>query len=136
MTGHPLFDRLLRKVGASVDAAPSLEAWRAFGELVARTYREADQDRYTIERAMEVSSQEMQKLYEELRQRTEHEIALLRHSEERHRLLFDSNPLPMWAIDAETLRFVDVNRAGDGRDVWLLARRVPGDARDGRQVAR
>ncbi|HEY1558227.1 MAG TPA: ATP-binding protein [Kofleriaceae bacterium] len=69
----------------------------------------------------------MQKLYEELQQRTKHEIALLRHSEERHRLLFDSNPLPMWAIDAETLRFVDVNRAmietyGYSRDEFLAMR--------------
>ena len=122
--GHPLFDRLLRKVGASLDAVPSFEAWQALGQLVARTYGDADQDRYTIERAMEMSSHEMQKLYEELRQRAEHEIALLRHSEERHRLLFDSNPLPMWAIDAETLRFVDVNHAmietyGYSRDEFL-----------------
>ncbi len=33
----------------------------------------------------------------------------LRESEERYRLLFDSNPLPMWVYDAETLRFIAVN---------------------------
>ena len=111
MTEHPLFDRLLRKVGATRDAAPSLEAWQALAELVARTFGEADQDRYTTERAMDVSSQEMQQLYQELQGRTEHELGVLRHSEQRHRLLFDSNPLPMWVIDAETLRFLDVNLA-------------------------
>ncbi|MEP6862276.1 MAG: ATP-binding protein [Deltaproteobacteria bacterium] len=95
--------------------------------IVARTYWDADQDRYTMERAMDMSSREMQRLYEELRQRTQHEIAVLRHSEERHRLLFDSNPLPMWAVDTETLRFVDVNHAmvatyGYSRDEFLAMR--------------
>jgi two-component system, cell cycle sensor histidine kinase and response regulator CckA len=108
---HPLFDRLLKRVGASVDTAPSPEAWRDMCELVVRTYRDADQDRYTIERAMDVSSQEMQQLYQELQRRAERELAVVRHSEERHRLLFEANPLPMWVIDSETLRFVDVNRA-------------------------
>ena len=134
--GHPLFDRILRKSGATVDAAPSLEAWQTLVELVSRTYRDADQDRYTMERAMEVSSQEMQALYEELRQRTQHEISLLRHSDERHRLLFHSNPLPMWVIDAETLNFVDVNHAmvstyGYSRDEFLAMTadgvKLPGD---------
>jgi PAS domain S-box-containing protein len=35
----------------------------------------------------------------------------LRGSEEHYRLLFESNPLPMWAYDLETLRFVNVNDA-------------------------
>lgn len=33
----------------------------------------------------------------------------LRQSEERYRLLFDHNPLPMWLFDVETLRFLAVN---------------------------
>jgi two-component system, cell cycle sensor histidine kinase and response regulator CckA len=32
-------------------------------------------------------------------------------SEERYRLLFESNPLPMWVYDASTLRFLAVNEA-------------------------
>ncbi len=35
----------------------------------------------------------------------------LRDSEERYRLLFDSNPHPMWVYDEETLRFLAVNDA-------------------------
>ncbi|MGH9944411.1 MAG: PAS domain S-box protein [Pyrinomonadaceae bacterium] len=35
----------------------------------------------------------------------------LRGSEARYRLLFDSNPLPMWVYDLETLRFIAVNEA-------------------------
>ncbi len=33
----------------------------------------------------------------------------LKHSEEQYRLLFDSNPHPMWVFDAETLQFLAVN---------------------------
>jgi len=32
-------------------------------------------------------------------------------SEERYRLLFEANPLPLWVYDAETLRFLAVNEA-------------------------
>ena len=35
----------------------------------------------------------------------------LRDSEERYRLLFESNPLPMWLYDVETLQFLAVNDA-------------------------
>ncbi|MBW3628065.1 MAG: SDR family NAD(P)-dependent oxidoreductase, partial [Gemmatimonadetes bacterium] len=35
----------------------------------------------------------------------------LRESERQHRLLFEGNPLPMWAFDPETLRFLGVNEA-------------------------
>ena len=35
----------------------------------------------------------------------------LRESEERYRLLFDSNPHPMWVYDLETLSFLAVNNA-------------------------
>jgi len=37
------------------------------------------------------------------------ESAALRASEQRYRLLFDANPLPMWVYDLETLRILDVN---------------------------
>jgi PAS domain S-box-containing protein len=48
----------------------------------------------------------------------------LRDSEERYRLLFESNPQPMWVYDLETLAFLAVNRAaeshyGYSRDEFL-----------------
>jgi hypothetical protein len=62
-----------------VDAAPSLEAWQSLLELVSRTYVDADQDRYTLERSIEISSREMQGLYQDLKRRTDSELALQRH---------------------------------------------------------
>lgn len=35
----------------------------------------------------------------------------LRDSELRYRILFDNNPMPMWVVDSETLRFLAVNNA-------------------------
>jgi PAS domain S-box-containing protein len=46
----------------------------------------------------------------ERRQRADAEQAL-RESDERHRPFFESNPLPMWLFDIETLRFLAVNDA-------------------------
>src|SRR5437870_12862038 len=48
----------------------------------------------------------------------------LRQSEERYRLLFESNPQPMWVYNLETLRFLAVNEAavrhyGYSRDEFL-----------------
>ncbi|HKC00940.1 MAG TPA: PAS domain S-box protein, partial [Terriglobales bacterium] len=42
------------------------------------------------------------------RDRAENE---LRESEQQYRLLFDTNPLPMWVFDRETLAFLAVNEA-------------------------
>ena len=38
-------------------------------------------------------------------------LEALRDSEERHRLLFDQSPQPMWVYDLESLRFLAVNQA-------------------------
>ena len=48
----------------------------------------------------------------------------LRDSEASHRLLFESNPHPMWVYDTQTLRFLAVNdaavaRYGYGRDEFM-----------------
>jgi two-component system, cell cycle sensor histidine kinase and response regulator CckA len=53
-----------------------------------------------------------------------HAEEALRESEERHRLLFQSNPQAMWVYDIDTLEFLDVNKAaikhyGYSRDEFL-----------------
>ena len=73
---HPLLSRLLRKVEATAGEAPSAETWRELLRLVSRTYHEADQDRYTLERSIDISSREMQGLYQDLKRRTDAELEL------------------------------------------------------------
>jgi two-component system sensor histidine kinase/response regulator len=64
---HPLLQRQLAGVG--IDATSPLPADR-FTDLlqrVSRAYHDADQDRYRILRSSQVSSREMQQLYDDLR---------------------------------------------------------------------
>ena len=39
----------------------------------------------------------------------------LRRAQEQYRLLFDSNPIPVWVYDLESLRILDVNATAIGR---------------------
>jgi PAS domain S-box-containing protein len=72
---HPLIGQLLRRVGASDSEAPSLETWRDLLGLMSRMYYESDQDRDSLERSIEISSRDMQRLYQDLKRRTETERA-------------------------------------------------------------
>ncbi|MEX1254240.1 MAG: diguanylate cyclase [Dehalococcoidia bacterium] len=64
---HPLLELQLRRLGLRHQCAPvTTDLWRSFLEHVQRSYREADQDRYTLERALTISSGEMKQLYERL----------------------------------------------------------------------
>ena len=63
MTGarvHPLLQRQLRKLSVDAGSPPNAEQWKRLIERITRTYEQADQDRYTIERSLMVSSREMQ----------------------------------------------------------------------------
>jgi signal transduction histidine kinase len=63
---HRVLERQLRKVGIG-EGAPTAEQWVQLLERVDRSYVEADQDRYTLERALELSSVEMRQRFDELR---------------------------------------------------------------------
>ena len=57
---HRLLARQLRRVGATPEQPPSdPAAWQELLARVGRAYASADQDRYTLERAMEISSREL-----------------------------------------------------------------------------
>jgi PAS domain S-box-containing protein len=59
---HAVLERQLRKVGAEIDAPTSAEQWRALLARISQAYVQADQERYTLERSIAISSQEMQEL--------------------------------------------------------------------------
>lgn len=65
---HSLLKRQLKKSGMSEDSLPTSEQWEEFLERVNRAYAEADQERYLLERSLTISSEEMQGVYEQLRQ--------------------------------------------------------------------
>lgn len=54
----------MKKLGLSQEEIPSsAELWKKFLENIERFYEQADQDRYTLERSLMISSEEMRELY-------------------------------------------------------------------------
>ncbi len=67
------------------------------------------------------------KAFNQMAETVERRNAALADSERRYRFLFDSNPLPMWAWDADNLQILAVNEAaidkyGYARDRFLTLR--------------
>src|SRR5438552_271349 len=81
---HPLLRRQLKRARIGDGSSMPTEAgWRAFLEHVEQAYLEGDQDRYTLERSLSISSREMQQLYEDLRRSSESQLAAERDSLEK-----------------------------------------------------
>ena len=68
---HQLLKRQLKKAGLAEASVPDPESWDKFLTLVEKSYADADQDRVLLERSLEISSKEMQELYENLKQDSE-----------------------------------------------------------------
>ncbi|TFH33901.1 MAG: PAS domain S-box protein, partial [Anaerolineales bacterium] len=76
---HRLLQRQLRNLKIHLEHPPDEQSWPNFLERVERSYEEADNDRYLLERSLAISSREMQELYENLKNA----------SEERYRVIFE-----------------------------------------------
>lgn len=78
MPKHPLLARQLHASGCSAEEAPTLSQWEALLSRVDAAYESADQDRYTLERSLEISSREMRELNNKLRSEAESAVAAAR----------------------------------------------------------
>ena len=67
--------RQLKKARLSVENPPDLEGWRLFLERVDKSYRDADNDRYLLERSIDLSSREMKNLYRDLERASASKVA-------------------------------------------------------------
>ncbi|MEN9723412.1 MAG: hypothetical protein RJB38_1398, partial [Pseudomonadota bacterium] len=62
---HRILQRQLKKLGISDDAPPpTLNQWRDLLERVNQVYHDADEDRYTLERSLTKSSEELRRANE------------------------------------------------------------------------
>ena len=74
---HPVLARQLRRLSLDPNTPPELAAWQRFLERVERCYVDADDERYTRERLMELSSQELAGLHQQLREHDERRFQAL-----------------------------------------------------------
>ncbi|MEZ5170311.1 MAG: EAL domain-containing protein [Acidimicrobiia bacterium] len=95
---HPLLVRQLTRHGLHPDAIPDKGAWIHLLERVSTAYRDADESRYLLERAMEISSVEMANLYERLREASE---SRLRRERDRLRTVTDHSPVAILELDTD-----------------------------------
>ncbi|MEN9502360.1 MAG: hypothetical protein RI964_1645 [Pseudomonadota bacterium] len=88
---NPLHRRLqkqLKRNGLSATSLPDdLGKWQEFLHLIDRSYVGSSDAQYLLERSLEVSSQEMRKLYDELKAETEQRIEALHKSEQKTRFM-------------------------------------------------
>ena len=77
---HPLLRRQLKRLGLDRANCPTdLAGWHALLDHVSQSYVENDQGRALLEQSLDVTSREMQGLYEDLRRSGETELALERN---------------------------------------------------------
>jgi PAS domain S-box-containing protein len=113
-----LLKRQLKHAGLGAQDMPAdLAAWQAFLSRLDATYAQADVDRYTLERSLDVSSTEMHQLYAELERASETALAVERDKLRTVNGFLDSIigniPDMIFVKDADTLKFVELNRAGE-----------------------
>ncbi len=84
---NPLLARQLKRLKLDAGAPPGAEAWSEFLGKVGNAYEAADNGRYLLERSLRISSDEMRKVYEDLRALSAHRLAAER---DRLRVVVDA----------------------------------------------
>jgi signal transduction histidine kinase/DNA-binding response OmpR family regulator len=81
-------EKQLKRSGLNANAIPAdVNQWQEFLHLVDSSYSGASDAQYLLERSLEVSSQEMRKLYDDLKAETEQRIDALHKSEQKTRFM-------------------------------------------------
>lgn len=100
--------RQIAKVGASVERPPDERGWQDFLERIERSYKEAEADRYLLERSLDKVSAEMQQLYESLRRASEQSLAIER---DKLKAIISATGDGLATVDAEGI-IQSINPAG------------------------
>jgi two-component system sensor histidine kinase/response regulator len=103
---HPVLARQLKRLGLGPEQPPDPATWAELLARVDRAYREGDQERYTLERSLALSSEEMGELYVELKRASESALAAerdkLKESEKRYARAVQGTNDGIWDWDMQT----------------------------------
>jgi PAS domain S-box-containing protein len=114
---HSLLQSQLGRLKLDPDQVPTVEQWRSLLATVDRAYTEADTDRDTLEQSLGNYAAEVKQLYVDLRQASASELAAerdkLRELSQFLDSIVENIPDIVFVKDAQTLRFVRVNRAAE-----------------------
>jgi PAS domain S-box-containing protein len=103
---HSVLKRQLAQLQIEEETPPSPEPWHELLQRISRAYSDADQDRYTLERSIEISGEEMRELYADVSNKHER----LRASRERARAIFEHSVVGQALVD-DAGRCIEVNAA-------------------------
>ncbi|MFN8225023.1 MAG: EAL domain-containing protein [Gaiellales bacterium] len=118
---HRTLSRQLRRLGLDPGTPPDEATWHALLTRVSASYADDDGDRYTLERAIEISSSEMRALYDDLAEREQFQAALVEGAAEGV-ITFDSDGVVMTSNAAAARIF---GRPRDGVVGSLLFELIP-----------
>ena len=85
---HQRIKKQLNHAGLDENTLPQdTEQWQQFLQNIGRSYKDADDAQALLERSLELSTQEMRDLYENLKLETEQRIEALHKSEQKTRFM-------------------------------------------------
>ncbi|MES9958886.1 MAG: EAL domain-containing protein [Sedimenticola sp.] len=111
---HRLLKRQLRKLGIDPAQEPTRQQWSTLLERISETYQQSDDDRYLLERSLQVSSDEMQVMFQQQKA----------SAEGRLRALVNALPDLVFMLD-EDGRYVEVI-AGESQALYMPAEELRG----------
>ncbi len=144
---HRILERQLRRLGLSTVDPPDAVSWPDLLALVSSSYHEADADRYTLERSIEISSNEMRALHEVLTERARHDTltglpnrsALADYlGDALERRQFATGDVAVLFVDLDNFKLVNDSLGHSAGDALLVgvAERIRSAVRDNDVVAR
>ncbi len=106
---HQTLKSQLKKLNLDSTGPPRLENWTAFLQEINQTYTQTDQEKALLEQSLDISSTEMQNLYETRQNKV---ITQLTHERDNFKSIFNSLPKAIVIFNGEG-KFISLNPAAE-----------------------